>query len=124
GHDCGVQLNPANVAGQIIGGAAQGLGAALYEQLPYTADGHPVVESLWDYFPPLPANMPAVELVHLETPSPFSLNGAKGCGESGAIPLPAVVAHASRHGLDSESSEVVDNIPNTAERLLAVVDRE
>src|SRR6185437_11304540 len=68
GHDCGVQLNPANVAGQIIGGAAQGLGAALYEQLPYTTDGHPVVESLWDYFPPLPANMPAVELVHLETP--------------------------------------------------------
>lgn len=124
GHDCGVQLNPANVAGQIIGGAAQGLGAALYEQLPYTADGQPVVESLWDYFPPLPANMPAVELVHLQTPSPFSLNGAKGCGESGAIPLPAVLANAIRDALDSESSEVVDTIPITAERLLAVLDRE
>jgi carbon-monoxide dehydrogenase large subunit len=124
GHDCGVQLNPANVAGQIIGGAAQGLGAALYEQLPYTADGQPVVESLWDYFPPLPGNMPAVELVHLETPSPFSLNGAKGCGESGAIPLPAVLANAIRDALDSESSEVVDTIPITAERLLAVLDRE
>lgn len=124
GHDCGVQLNPANVAGQIIGGAAQGLGAALYEQLPYTADGRPVVESLWDYFPPLPANMPAVELVHLQTPSPFSLNGAKGCGESGAIPLPAVLANAIRDALDSESSEVVDTIPITAERLLAVLDRE
>lgn len=124
GHDCGVQLNPANVAGQIIGGAAQGLGAALYEQLPYTADGLPVVESLWDYFPPLPANMPAVELVHLETPSPFSLNGAKGTGESGAIPLPAVLANAIREALDSDSSEVVDTIPITAERLLAVLDRE
>lgn len=124
GHDCGVQLNPANVAGQIIGGAAQGLGAALYEQLPYTADGQPVVESLWDYFPPLPANMPAVELVHLETPTPFSLNGAKGTGESGAIPLPAVLANAIRDALDCDSSAAVDTIPITAERLLAVIDRQ
>jgi carbon-monoxide dehydrogenase large subunit len=124
GHDCGVQLNPANVAAQIIGGAAQGLGAALYEQLPYSADGQPVVESLWDYFPPLPANMPAVELVHLETPSPFSLNGAKGCGESGVIPLPAVLANAIRDALDVDSCAVVDTIPITAEQLLAVVDRE
>lgn len=124
GHDCGIQLNPTNVAGQIIGGAAQGLGAALYEQLPYTADGYPVVESLWDYFPPLPANMPPVELVHLETPSPFSLNGAKGTGESGAIPLPAVLANAIRDALATEDGAVVDTIPITAERLLAVIDKE
>ncbi|HEU4363356.1 MAG TPA: xanthine dehydrogenase family protein molybdopterin-binding subunit [Mycobacterium sp.] len=125
GDDCGVQLNPANVAGQIIGGAAQGIGATLYEQLPYTADGYPVVESLWDYFPPLPANVPQIELVHLETPSLFALNGAKGVGESGAIPIGAVLANAIRDALGCETgSVVVDTIPITAERLLAVIDRQ
>jgi aerobic carbon-monoxide dehydrogenase large subunit len=129
GHDCGVQLNPAIVAGQIIGGVAQGIGAALYEQLPYTVDGHPMVESMWNYFPPMPGNMPHVELLHLETPSPFSLNGAKGAGESGIIPLPAVLANAIRDALSSDAnrfatSGVVDTIPITAERLLGVIDRE
>lgn len=124
GHDCGVQLNPANVAGQIIGGVAQGVGAALYEQLPYTPEGQPVVESLWDYFPPLPANVPPVELLHIETPSPFSLNGAKGVGESGVIPLPAVLANAIADALGSERCTVADTIPITAERLLAVIDRK
>ncbi|MDH6194826.1 carbon-monoxide dehydrogenase large subunit [Mycobacterium frederiksbergense] len=123
GHDCGVQLNPANVAAQIRGGVAQGIGAALYEQLPYTSDGRPVVESLWDYFPPLPANVPPVELVHLETPSPFSLNGAKGAGESGVIPIPAVLANAVRDALGTdEASNVVNAVPMTAERLLAAID--
>ncbi|HTQ16994.1 xanthine dehydrogenase family protein molybdopterin-binding subunit [Mycobacterium sp.] len=127
GHDCGVQLNPALVAAQIVGGVAQGIGAALYEQLPYTADGRPVVESLWDYFPPLPANVPAVELVHLETPSPFSPNGAKGVGESGVIPIPAAVANAIRDALsaeigDAQARSVVDTLPITAERLLAALD--
>lgn len=122
GHDCGRQLNPALVAGQIQGSTAQGIGAALYEQLPYTDDGHPVVESMWDYLPPLPANVPPVELVHLETPSPFSLNGAKGAGESGAIPLPAAVANAIRDAIGDEHAYIVDTIPITAERLLAAMD--
>ncbi|BBZ35764.1 xanthine dehydrogenase family protein molybdopterin-binding subunit [Mycolicibacterium confluentis] len=121
GHDCGVQLNPALVEGQIHGSTAQGIGAALYEELPYTADGQPVVQSLWDYAPPLPGNMPPIESVHLETPSPFSLNGAKGAGESGAIPLPAVVANAIRDALGADHGHVVDTVPITAERLLAAL---
>ncbi|QLL09243.1 xanthine dehydrogenase family protein molybdopterin-binding subunit [Mycobacterium vicinigordonae] len=122
GHDCGVQLNPALVAGQVFGSTVQGIGAALYEQLPYTDDGHPVVQSMWDYFPPLPANVPPIELVHLETPSPFSLNGAKGAGEGGAIPLPAALANAIRDAIGSEQAHIVDTLPVTAERILAAID--
>jgi len=122
GHDCGPQLNPAIVTGQIQGSTAQGIGAALYEQLPYTDDGQPVVQSMWDYFPPLPANVPPVELVHLETPSPFSLNGAKGAGESGTIPVPAALANAIRDALGEAHTHIVDTIPITADRLLAVID--
>lgn len=129
GHDCGVQLNPGNVEAQIVGGVAQGIGATLYEQLPYTPDGRPVVDSLWDYFVPLPANVPPVELVHLQTPSPFSPNGAKGVGESGVIPIPPAVANAIRDALsaeigDAQARTVVDTLPITAERLLAALDRE
>lgn len=122
GHDCGVQLNPALVEGQIHGSTAQGIGAALYEELPYTSDGQPVVQSMWDYSPPLPGNMPPIESVHLETPSPFSLNGAKGAGEGGAIPLPAALANAIRDAIGAEHAHVVDTVPITAERLLAAID--
>jgi carbon-monoxide dehydrogenase large subunit len=122
GHDCGPQLNPAIVAGQIQGSAAQGIGAALYEQLAYHGDGQPVVESMWDYFPPLPDNVPEVELVHLETPSPFSLNGAKGAGESGTIPVPAALANAIRDALADAHAHIVDTIPITADRLLAAIE--
>ncbi|BBX27680.1 xanthine dehydrogenase family protein molybdopterin-binding subunit [Mycolicibacterium alvei] len=122
GHDCGIQLNPALVAGQIHGSTAQGIGAALYEQLPYTSDGQPMVQSLWDYLPPLPGNMPPIELVHLETPSPFSLNGAKGTGESGCIAVPAALANAIRDAIGDEHADIVDTIPITADRLLAAID--
>jgi carbon-monoxide dehydrogenase large subunit len=122
GHDCGPQLNPAIVAGQIQGSTAQGIGAALYEQLPYHDDGQPVVQSMWDYFPPLPDNVPEVELVHLETPSPFSLNGAKGAGESGTIAVPAALANAIRDALGPEHAHIVDTIPITADRLLAAIE--
>lgn len=122
GHDCGPQLNPAIVAGQIQGSTAQGIGAALYEQLPYRGDGQPVVQSMWDYFPPLPDNVPEVELVHLETPSPFSLNGAKGAGESGTIPVPAALANAIRDALADAHAHIVDTIPITADRLLAAIE--
>jgi carbon-monoxide dehydrogenase large subunit len=121
GHDCGTQLNPDNVAAQIVGGVAQGIGAALYEQLPYLDDGSPVVESIWDYFAPLAANVPSVELLHLETPSPSSLNGAKGVGESGVIPMTAVIANAIRDAI-GHSGPVTDSLPITAERLLTVLD--
>lgn len=122
GHDCGPQLDPDLVAAQVVGGVAQGIGTALYEHLPYSEDGRPAVETLWHYRPPLLANVPEVELLHLETPSPFTLNGAKGAGESGVIPIPAVIANAIRDAL-GYGSPVTDTVPITAERLLETIER-
>jgi carbon-monoxide dehydrogenase large subunit len=99
GHDCGRQLSPEMVKGQILGGTVQGLGAALYEGLTFTEDGTPRVQSMHDYPVPLALDVPPIELVHLETPSPFAINGAKGAGESGTIPVPAAIANAVRDAL-------------------------
>lgn len=99
GHDCGPQLDPDAVAGQVIGGAVQGLGTALYEHLDYDADGLPAVRNMGDYVLPTAAVVPEIELLHTETPSPFSLNGAKGVGEAGTIPVPAAIVNAVQAAL-------------------------
>jgi carbon-monoxide dehydrogenase large subunit len=100
-HDCGPQIRPDIVEGQVIGGIVQGIGAALYERLAYSQDGTPMTSRMADYHMPLMADVPPIELVHLETPSPFFPNGAKGVGESGVIPMPAAIANAVRDALGS-----------------------
>ncbi|MDB5366254.1 MAG: xanthine dehydrogenase, molybdenum binding subunit apoprotein [Rhodospirillales bacterium] len=111
-HDCGRQIRPDIVEGQIIGGIAQGLGTALYEQLLYEPDGTPRTTSLRDYDIPFAADMPPIELVHLETPSPFFPHGAKGVGESGVIPIPAAIANAVRDAQSSgDASLRLDTVP-------------
>jgi carbon-monoxide dehydrogenase large subunit len=99
GHDCGTVLNPAIVEGQIEGGVAQGIGTALYEAIPYDSDGQPLVALMLDYPVPLAPDMPPLEQIHTETPSPLSLNGAKGVGESGAIPTPGAIVNAVQAAL-------------------------
>ncbi len=95
GHDCGPQLNPAIVHGQVLGGAVQGIGVALFEELPYDADGQPRVSMMRDYLQPTAVDRPdQVEMVHLSTPSPYSLTGVKGVGESGVIATPVAIANA------------------------------
>ncbi len=115
GHDCGTQINPALVAGQVIGGIAQGIGCTLYEELRFDAQGRPLVRSLFDYPVPLAADLPPIELLHLETPTPYSATGAKGVGESGVIPLPAAIANAVQNALGSVA---IDNrLPLTPDRI-------
>ncbi|SNR88914.1 xanthine dehydrogenase, molybdenum binding subunit apoprotein [Haloechinothrix alba] len=117
GHDCGPQLNPAIVAGQVVGGALQGLGAALYEELGYDEHAQPMVRSMTDYLLPTVKDMPEFTLLHLETPTPFSLNGAKGVGESGVIATPAAIVNAIQDALPSDVEELT-TIPVTPLRLL------
>ena len=87
-EDCGVVINPLIVDGQVRGGVAQGVAAALYEQIRYAAEGQPVSTTLMDYLVPTAAEMCPVEVLHLETPSAFSETGAKGMGEGGMIGAP------------------------------------
>jgi len=115
-RDCGTQLNPAIVAGQVHGGLAQGVGAALMEEFTYDETGQPLANTLFDYLLPSIANVPPVELEHSETPSPYTATGAKGAGEGGMIDAPAAIASSINHAL-ADAGVVVDQIPITPHRL-------
>ncbi len=85
--DCGTVINHLIVEGQVHGGAAHGLGAALMEIMPFDADGNPLSGSFTDYAPITINNMPDLKCEDMESPSPFSFSGAKGMGEGGGAPL-------------------------------------
>jgi carbon-monoxide dehydrogenase large subunit len=93
-HDCGRLINPRVVEGQILGGIAQGLGAALFEELVYDEMGQLVNGSLADYGMPRSTDMPPIVILHRATPSERNPLGIKGVGEAGAIPVAAVIVSA------------------------------
>ena len=92
--DCGTMLNRMLVEGQIHGGVAQGVAQALYEEFVYDADGNPLTTSLVDYAIPTIGEIPAIETVSMETPTPLNPLGAKGIGESGTIGSTPAVQNA------------------------------
>ena len=94
GHDCGTVINPKIVRGMTMGGIAHGIGAALYEEFAYNDDGLLVAQNFMDYLLPSAHEVPTVEIVHHETPSPHTVFGQKGSGESGYLGAPAAVASA------------------------------
>ena len=92
--DCGTMVNPTIVEGQIQGGVAQGLGAALIEEFVYDEQGQPLCSTLLDYHVPDSATMPDIRIEHLEIPSPFTPGGMKGMGEGGTNGAFAAVVNA------------------------------
>src|SRR6266704_2571020 len=98
-HDSGRVINPLVVDGQIHGGVAHGIGNAFYEQLVYDAEGQLLNASFMDYLLPTASDVPPVETVHRETPSPLNPLGVKGVGEAGAIPVGAAFAQAVEDAL-------------------------
>src|SRR5437762_3549344 len=93
-HDCGKVINPIIVDGQVHGGVAQGVGGALFEDMAYDAEGQLLAGSLMDYAVPAAGDLPPIETIHLEFPSPRNPLGMKGLGEGGAISPPAAIANA------------------------------
>jgi len=93
-HDCGRILHPAMVVGQISGGFAQALGAALYEEYAYAPDGSFLSGTFADYLVPTATEVPDPVILHRETPSPFTPLGAKGVGEGNSMSTPVCVANA------------------------------
>jgi carbon-monoxide dehydrogenase large subunit len=93
-HDAGVLINPKLAEGQVLGGVCQGLGGALLEEMVYDSDAQLLTGSLADYLIPTAADMPTIEIIHRETPSPLNALGVKGLGEGGAIAPPVVIANA------------------------------
>ncbi len=93
-HDCGVVVNPMLVEGQIMGGTTQGLGGILSEAIAYDASGQLLSGSLMDYALPIASDVPAIQIIHLHSPSPLNPLGVKGVGEGGAVAPPAAIANA------------------------------
>jgi aerobic carbon-monoxide dehydrogenase large subunit len=113
-EDSGPLVNPLIAAGQAHGGLAQGLGEALFEDFRYDVAGQPTTATFMDYLIPAAAEVPRVRLVHLETPSPNTIGGFKGMGESATIGSPACIANAVSDAL----GRPVDTLPITPERVL------
>jgi len=120
-HDAGTLVNPRSLAGQVIGGVAQGLGTALYEQYVYGPDGQLLTGSYMDYLIPTSMEVPRIEVGHHETPSPFTPHGIKGGGEGGRMMTPAVVAAAIEDAL-APLGVRVNEVPITPEKILRWVD--
>ncbi|HEU5321367.1 MAG TPA: xanthine dehydrogenase family protein molybdopterin-binding subunit [Methylomirabilota bacterium] len=98
-HDCGKVINPLIVEGQVHGGVAQGVGGALFEEMAYDETGQLLTGTLMDYLVPSATDLPPIETVHLECPSPRNPLGVKGLGEGGAISPPAAIANAVEDAL-------------------------
>ena len=121
-EDGGVLVNPTIVDGQIYGGTAQGIGTALYEEMPFDAEGQPLASTLSDYLLPGPTEVPPIRIEHMETPSPYTRFGVKGIGEGGAIPPPAAIANAINDALKGLGAELAVS-PVTPRRIVEAVAR-
>ena len=93
-HDCGTILHPAMVDGQIRGGFAQAVGAALYEEYAYGPDGSFLTGTFADYLLPTTAEIPDPFILHMQTPSPVTPLGSKGVGEGNCMSTPVCIANA------------------------------
>jgi carbon-monoxide dehydrogenase large subunit len=119
-EDCGTIVNPQIVDGQVHGGVAQGVGAALYEEVVHDAQGQLQTASLVDYLVPTATEVPSIEVVHLESPSPTTLGGYRGMGEGGTIGAPAAIANAIADAL-APLGVAINELPVTPERLFRLV---
>ena len=93
-EDCGTMINPMIVDGQIQGGIAQGIGTAMFEEIPYSDLGQPLATTFADYMMPCSTEIPTVRIAHSVTPAKVTEYGVKGVGEGGAIAPPAAIANA------------------------------
>lgn len=117
-EDGGVLINPMVVEGQVYGGTAQGIGTALFEEMPYDDRGQPLAVTFADYHLPGAPEVPAAAIDHMVTPSPITRFGQKGIGEGGAIGPPAAIANAINDALAGFGAEL-DVLPMTPTRVLA-----
>jgi carbon-monoxide dehydrogenase large subunit len=119
-HDCGTIVNPLIVEGQIMGAVAQGIGGALFESLPYDADGQPLFGTFMEYLLPTAAELPRLVLEHQHTPSPNIPGGMKGVGEAGTIGSPAAVVAAIEDAL-ADYDVRINETPVTPSAILAMI---
>lgn len=118
--DCGTRLNPATVEGQIQGGVAQGVGAALLEEYRYDEEGQLLTSTFMDYLMPSVYEVPMTEKRALCTPSPFTPLGAKGCGESAIHTTPAAIICAINDALSPLGTRITE-VPASPNRVWKLI---
>jgi len=101
-HDAGKLLNPLIADGQMRGSFAQGIATALYEEFVTNEDGAFLTGTFADYLVPTVSEIPEVEILHQETPSPLTPLGAKGLAEGNCMSVPACIANAIADALGVE----------------------
>ena len=121
-EDCGTMINPMIVDGQIIGGIAQGIGTALYEESPYDKAGEPLATTFGDYMMPCAPEIPRIEIRHFVSPAHNTQHGVKGMGEGGAIAPPAAIANALSDAFRSIGARFTET-PMTPRRVSEAVAR-
>jgi carbon-monoxide dehydrogenase large subunit len=119
-EDGGTLVNPMIVDGQVFGGTAQGVGTALYEEMPFNEQGQPLATTLADYLLPGSGEVPAIRIEHMQTPSPYTFFGQKGIGEGGAIAPPAAIANAVNDALAPLGVEITET-PLTPRRIVEAI---
>ena len=119
-HDCGTMVNPMIVEAQVVGGVAQGIGTALYQEIPYDSNGQPLASTFLDYVIPGASEVPDIRVLHMETPSPHTKYGIKGMGEGGAIAPPAAVINAINDALRTLGVRMTET-PATPDRVLNAI---
>jgi carbon-monoxide dehydrogenase large subunit len=120
-HDCGNVINPMVVEGQIVGGVAHGIGNALFEQLLFDQNGQPLTTSFADYLLPMALDVPNVDVIHTETPSPLNPIGVKGAGEGGTIAVIAAIVSAIEDALRPCGVRLTE-MPLSPERIVDLID--
>jgi 2-furoyl-CoA dehydrogenase large subunit len=109
--DCGRQINPMIVEGQVHGAAAHGIGAAMFENFEYSEDGQLQSSTFVDYLVPTALDIPDIAMATMETPSLFAPRGIKGVGEGGGVPISAI-ANAVDDALTPYGVEITDSHQN------------
>jgi carbon-monoxide dehydrogenase large subunit len=122
-EDCGTVINPLILEGQIHGGVSMGIGNAYYEKLHFGENGQLLNASFADYLVPSSTEMPRIEVGHVETNAPFNELGAKGVGEAGAIPVPALFAQAIENAFYDRGLEILE-MPLSPNRLFELLNEE
>jgi len=121
-HDSGTIINPMIMLGQIQGGAAHGVGNALFEWMGYGADGQPLTTTFAEYLLPTAPEMPNFDVTFLESPSPLNPLGVKGAGEGSTVPAAACVISAIEDAL-TPFGVTIREAPITPPRLLALIEQ-
>jgi 2-furoyl-CoA dehydrogenase large subunit len=121
-HDAGTVINPMVVEGQIYGGAAHGIGGALYEELAYNEEGQFLAATFMDYLVPAAPEMPVLDIGHVISPSPITILGSKGCGESSTMTAPAAIGNAVADALRPLGVNVTE-LPLTPDRVFHLLRR-